>query len=104
MKVATVYAVSKILLLLVAVALVGCPRPIPPPTPPAPDADASTPATCADACARLRQLGCPAGQTTPKGAPCEEVCENVTSSGLIVWDLDCIARGVTCGSTDRCAR
>lgn len=85
-------------------ALAGCPRPIPPPVPTPPDADFDGgAATCADACARLQQLGCPAGQPTPRGAPCVEVCENVQQSGVISWDLSCIARAVTCGATDRCA-
>jgi len=88
-----------------AIALSGCPKPIPPPAPPAPDADTDAgAATCAAACARLQQLGCAAGKPTPKGAPCTEVCENVTSSGLLTWDLDCIARAVSCGATDLCAR
>ncbi|MES1205009.1 MAG: hypothetical protein ABUS79_03650 [Pseudomonadota bacterium] len=93
------------LLAVFVLASVACPKPLPPPAPPAPDADTDGgPATCASACARLQVLGCPAGAPTPKGAPCVEVCENVQSSGIVSWDLDCIARGVTCGSTDRCTR
>jgi hypothetical protein len=75
---------------------------MPPPVPPT-DADAGA-ATCETACARLQQLGCPSGKPTPKGAPCLEVCEHVQASGLIEWDLICIARAVSCGETDVCAR
>jgi hypothetical protein len=30
---------------------------------------------CATACTTLRRLDCPEGKPTPKGAPCEAVCE-----------------------------
>jgi len=101
---AVIIAAVLVLGFAIVVTLTGCPRPIPPPVPPTPDADAGAVASCASACARLQQLGCPAGRPTPKGVPCVEVCEDVNSSGLIVWDFDCVARALTCGATDRCAR
>ena len=75
------------------------PKPIPPPVPP------PTPVgelTCADACQRLDQLGCPAGQPTPRGHTCLEVCANVAASGLIHWDLACLVSAVSCAAADRC--
>jgi hypothetical protein len=85
-----------------AIVFLSCTKPLPPPAPPT-DVDAGA-ATCQTACARLQQLGCPAGEPTPKGVPCLEVCLRVQESGLIDWNLDCVARALTCGATDRCAR
>ena len=88
-------------LLLLAVALAafaGCPRPINPP----PNPDASP--DCVSACARLAALGCRAGQPTPKGRPCTDVCERAASSGVIEWDVACIARAQTCDETEGCTR
>lgn len=103
-KVTKVVALAAMVVLAFAIVitLTGCPKPLPPPVPPT-DWDGGS-ATCETACARLQQLGCPAGRPTPKGAPCQAVCENVMSSGLIEWQLDCVARAITCGETDRCAR
>lgn len=95
-------AAAVIMAVAICITLTSCTKPIPPPQPPT-DWDAGG-ATCETACERLQQLGCPAGQPTPKGAPCVQVCRNVMDSGLIEWDLECLARAVTCGSTDRCAR
>lgn len=96
-------AAAVIMAVAFCINLAGCtPKPIPPPQPPT-DWDGGA-ATCETACERLQVLGCPAGKPTPKGAPCVEVCDHVMSSGLIEWDLDCLARAVTCGATDRCAR
>ena len=91
-----------LMLAVVLTGLVGCPKPMPPPVPPDPGDGGA--ATCETACDRLRQLGCPAGQPTPKGVPCETVCRNIVESGVIDWDVQCVARALTCGATDRCAR
>lgn len=74
----------------------------PPPTPPpVPTVEI---ASCESACARLRALGCPAGQDTPKGAPCERVCENIYASGIWSWDVDCISAATSCAGADACPR
>jgi hypothetical protein len=95
-------AAAVFLAIAICINLAGCTKPLPPPVPPT-DWDGGT-ATCEAACARLQQLGCPSGKPTPKGAPCVAVCRNVMDSGLIEWNLDCIARAVSCGETDVCAR
>jgi hypothetical protein len=70
-------------------ALAGCTPHLPPPDPLPP-----LPEQCALACARLAELGCPAGGTTPQGATCHDVCRNNTEGALVVWTrgyLRCLA-------------
>jgi len=86
----------------IVISLTGCPRPMPPPIPPT-DADAGG-ATCETACARMQQLGCPAGRPTPRGAPCIEVCAAAEASGLISWNVACVTSANTCGASDHCTR
>jgi len=87
----------------------GCPRPTPGPSPVPPvtvDAltapDARKTYTCGDACAHLRALKCKMGNPTPRGATCEEVCDNVQGSGLASWNLGCIAAVKQCADVDSC--
>lgn len=58
--------------------------------------------SCASACGRLADLGCEAGQPTPKGASCEEVCLNAERSGFALWDVGCVTRAPDCEAADRC--
>lgn len=91
---------------LFAIVINGCPRPLPPPVPPTPTfPDASTldhPATCADVCQRLFLLGCPAANPTSAGATCLDVCTNITSAGVITWNLECMAMATSCANVDAC--
>jgi len=80
---------------LILFLLTGCPQP-PRPVPP-PGA-----ATCADVCKRYEALGCPAGKPTPKGAPCVAVCENVQTSGVLKFNLECRVRAASCADADHC--
>lgn len=90
-------------LLLFVLALAGCPREPqdpPPPTPvppPAPDA-------CGPACERFREFGCPEGQPTPQGAPCEEFCRNAEESGAITLNPLCVLGSQTCDEARRCIK
>jgi len=61
-------------------------------------------ATCEQVCKHMTALDCPSAQPTPNGASCVEVCENVQSSGMIEWNLDCRAAAATCESADECER
>ena len=83
----------------------GCgPQPMDPPvTPEVPilDAGPSEP-SCTTACARFAELGCEAGKPTPKGATCVEVCENVASSGVVLWPVRCITHAYSCETADAC--
>lgn len=74
----------------------ACPAPPKPPVPP-PGA-----ATCADLCRHETELGCEAAKTTAGGVTCVAVCENVVSSSVIHWDLDCRAGALTCAEVDSC--
>ena len=88
------------ILTLVSGAILGgcsCTPPKPPDPPPTPNG-----ATCATACDRLRQLGCPEAKPTPEGGTCEAVCENVQSSGIIAWDLTCRTNAPSCAAVDGC--
>jgi hypothetical protein len=69
--------------------------PIAPPNPPSTE-------TCATACARYRELGCPGAGPTAKGSTCEAACENLESSGVVTWDVGCRARAPTCDAFDAC--
>ena len=59
-------------------------------------------ASCATACERLVELGCPAAEPTPKGASCEEVCLNAERSGLALWGVNCITSAPDCAAADEC--
>lgn len=67
--------------------------------PPTPDAG---PYTCATWCAHARVLSCTAGKPTPRGAPCEEVCQNMQASGPVQLDLRCRTHAPTCAVADEC--
>jgi hypothetical protein len=62
-----------------------------------------TPADCSAMCANLRILHCPAGDPTPKGAPCEAVCENTESSGYASENPRCQAKAASCDAADACS-
>lgn len=111
---------TKTLALLAALALCACqschpivgpfPEPTPQPEPPDPWNDAAVdvgpaPApggSCADACAKLAALGCPAAKPTPKGATCVEVCQNTLGSPVSLQP-DCVVRATDCPSAEACA-
>ena len=57
---------------------------------------------CIVMCAHLRVLHCPAGDPTPKGAPCEAVCENTESSGYASENPRCQAKAPSCEEADAC--
>lgn len=75
------------------------PEPPPTPNPPSPPAEAS----CGGVCERADTLGCDWAGRTPRGAPCEEMCEGVMA-GLIPWDLECRAAAESCPAMDACER
>jgi hypothetical protein len=93
-------------LILAAVLALGlqaarCGPPDDPADPPAPDA--GDPASCADACAHLEELGCEEAEPTPEGATCEEVCEAVESSGTVTLNPACVLQIETCEEIDGCS-
>lgn len=59
---------------------------------------------CARACARFRILKCPEAEATKAGVTCEQVCENVESSGVITLDPSCVERATSCEATEQCRR
>lgn len=89
----------------------ACPKPIPPPGP-SPVVDAGVPEEetdadevtrpCLAACRRLIKLGCEAGKPTPEGTSCTRVCENVQSSGVVSWNINCIKTATSCEAADEC--
>jgi hypothetical protein len=81
----------------------GCHIAPAPVTPVEPDPEQSA-FDCASACARLRELGCPEAENTAGGATCEQVCDNVQSSGIVSWDLACRSRAPSCPAVDLCER
>lgn len=94
-------------LALAVIAGPGCP---PSPKPPPSDADAGIvivdrdagPATCERACAHARDIHCPVGDPTPKGASCEVVCGNVQDSGSVAHDLACWISAASCARLNAC--
>jgi hypothetical protein len=58
---------------------------------------------CANACTNLRYHGCPAGNPTPEGAPCETVCLNTESSGYASMNPRCVAKALDCSTADACS-
>ena len=86
-------------------AFVDCtcsPTPSPTPYPTTTTFTRTNPATCADACKRLGELGCSAAKPTPRGKTCEEVCENAEQSGLALWGTACMVRATSCAEADTC--
>ncbi len=86
---------------VVLLTLVACDRPPPEPPEPPPivedDAGSVEPApSCDTACSYLRDRECEAGNPTPSGATCEQVCEN-TSSTPMEWDVVCLTDALGCG-------
>lgn len=61
-----------------------------------------TPADCQAMCEHLRLIHCPAGDPTPKGAPCEAVCENTESSGYASENPVCQSKAASCAAADAC--
>lgn len=90
---------GSLFLALAAACSSGCPH-NPKPGPVPPSIVDGGPATCADMCRRLDELNCPGEGTTPEGASCLEVCENLVSMAKI--DLECRARAGSCEVVDRC--
>ena len=88
--------------LLFLLATAACSSP-PKPRPPIVVVDASAP-SCASVCDHWRSLGCDESEDTPKGATCEDVCENVQNSGIINWNLGCRASVDSCDIIDSCER
>jgi hypothetical protein len=97
---------NKLSLLLAAALLLGCPPPPPCPNCPNPDFPDAGPArsACQRACEHFRELKCEEGEPTKDGATCETVCENMQTSNLISYDLDCAAKAPTCDYVDSCPR
>lgn len=62
-----------------------------------------TEADCSAMCVHLRAIHCPAGDPTPKGAPCEAVCLNTESSGYASENPRCQSTAATCDAADACA-
>ena len=60
-------------------------------------------ADCSAMCINLRKLHCPAGDPTPKGAPCEAVCQNTESSGYASENPRCQAKASSCEAADACS-
>jgi hypothetical protein len=84
---------------LLCVLLLGaCPHPTPVPVPP------PGVATCVDVCGHYVELGCLAGTPTAEGTTCAAVCNNVQSSGIVSWNLDCRVRAKTCAEAEQCER
>jgi hypothetical protein len=54
-------------------------------------------------CNRLRDLGCPEGDSTPKGATCEEVVHNAAEAGIdLVGGIDCTMASRSCDEARAC--
>ena len=90
-----------LLVIFLSACSTGCPHNPGPRPGPLPCPDGGAKATCADACARLKQLGCKGSGPTPEGADCVEICGNLVDSNVIV-DLECRARAASCEAIDRC--
>lgn len=60
-------------------------------------------ADCSAMCDHLRKLHCPAGDPTPKGAPCEAVCQNTETSGYASENPRCQAKAISCEAADACS-
>jgi len=85
-----------------------CPQPNPKPNP-KPNPDVITPpipevSPCSTACIHFHELKCPEGDPTNDGASCETVCQNMQSTGMIVYDLACAAEVKSCAAIAQCPR
>lgn len=78
----------KLPLIALAFGLVGCLHNYAPPPP----ADKVT-----AMCEHLRALGCESGQPADDGTSCEQLVNHDLTSGLVKFDLDCMARVPDCG-------
>ncbi len=58
------------------------------------------PGSCEDACNRLQAMGCVAGQPTPKGTPCVQVCLDTERTGYTTMHPACVADARTCDEAD----
>jgi hypothetical protein len=54
---------------------------------------------CSTACENQRRLECELGEPTPRGASCEDVCENNQSSSIVSirWDVEKLTKATVCG-------
>jgi len=77
------------------------PGPTPPPPEPDPDPPAPDEPTCAAACEKQRDLGCPISEDSPEGDPCEERCEASFRVGIpgYGWNLAALTAATTCEAT-----
>lgn len=95
--------VLSILVLCTACGPTPPPKPVPTPVPAAGDA------TCAEACTTAKKLrdangaasGCKVADPTPKGATCEQVCQNALDEG-IAWPTWCISQATSCDAIHNC--
>lgn len=71
----------------------GC-APSAPPVVPTVTGDAHA-STCADACARLRELHCPEGDPLPTGESCSAFCDRVDATSFLRVDVACIVHAST---------
>lgn len=56
---------------------------------------------CTAACANMRLLECDDWEDEPD-APCEKVCANVQSTGVISMEPECVALVASCEEAQRC--
>ena len=75
---------------MIASVALGCK---PAPSPPQPRGDV------AGACAQLRTLGCPAGQPSPAGKPCEMV---LGASAISSARVACVSAAPDCPAAEAC--
>ena len=54
--------------------------------------------TCSGACTNLRALGCPEGNPSPGGVPCETICANAQS----LIDLRCVSSAKSTAAVATC--
>lgn len=94
-------------MIIVSVALTGCPKPLPPVV----WNDGGDAAVLSDApalgcharCEHLRTLRCPGGATTEHDASCEEVCAVMVGAGAITGDIMiCQVAATSCAALDAC--
>lgn len=57
---------------------------------------------CDKACSRVRSLGCREALPTAGGATCEQICETVQESGIVVWNLGCFESAPDCQTVAAC--
>lgn len=67
--------------------------------------DGATASPCEASCYAYRTLGCPEGQPTKKGHPCEEVCANAAQQGIdLAGATACIVEAATCQEVRSCSK